>query len=209
MFLHREFSLEPYSRHYSHERNCLLDFLTVDDFGKVTVKDEYQGRLGEVLGKYNHAKDANALLKLPFTSLPDYLHMLRAVCGVLAEFRVGPSALIYLAAAVSDFFIPLTDLAEHKIQSREGPLEIKMDPVPKMLRALVKEWAPEAFVVSFKLETDPELLLAKARGALSKYGHQLVVGNILNTRKRTVTMVPADAKEYPVSLTDEQVSYWG
>ena len=34
--------------------------------------------------------------------------------------------------------------------------------VPKMLGALRQDWAPRAFVVSFKLETDDSILIAKA-----------------------------------------------
>ncbi len=33
--------------------------------------------------------------------------------------------------------------------------------VPKMLGLLGQQWAPEAFVISFKLETDESLLIAK------------------------------------------------
>jgi hypothetical protein len=38
--------------------------------------------------------------------------------------------------------------------------------VPKMLGALRSEWAPEAFLVSFKLETDISLLISKASPCL-------------------------------------------
>ena len=38
--------------------------------------------------------------------------------------------------------------------------------VPKMLRPLVKIWVPDAYIISFKLETDPKILVAKARKAL-------------------------------------------
>ena len=33
----------------------------------------------------------------------------------------------------------------------------------------MREWAPEHFAVSFKLETDDAILLKKARGAITKY----------------------------------------
>jgi len=45
--------------------------------------------------------------------------------------------------------------------------------VPKMLRPLTSIWAPHAFIVSFKLETDPELLLPKAQKALKTYNHDV------------------------------------
>ena len=40
---------------------------------------------------------------------------------------------------------------EHKIQSVNGPLQISLHLVPKMLKPLVSEWAPQAFIVSFKV----------------------------------------------------------
>lgn len=43
-----------------------------------------------------------------------------------------------------------------------------MKMVPKMMSPLVKDWAPQAFGISFKLETDPSILLDRARQALNK-----------------------------------------
>ena len=59
---------------------------------------------------------------------------------------------------------------------------------------LFVEWCPQAFVVSFKLETDPAILITKARRALENYGHSLVVANLLSTRKNTVTIVSKDTE---------------
>ena len=42
---------------------------------------------------------------------------------------------------------------------------------------------------SSQLETDPALLIPKARAALERYGHQIVIGNDLNTRKHEVVFV--------------------
>lgn len=81
---------------------------------------------------------------------------------------LGRRGLFYLAAAVSDFFLPeektvsLTCVcipdakligiqAEHKIQSGHGTLSLEMDQVPKVLRPLVQEWMPEGYIVSFKV----------------------------------------------------------
>jgi phosphopantothenate-cysteine ligase len=44
------------------------------------------------------------------------------------------------------------------------------------------DWAPQAFLVSFKLETDPSILLDKARGAIRAYGVNAVVANELHSR---------------------------
>jgi phosphopantothenate-cysteine ligase len=44
-------------------------------------------------------------------------------------------------------------------------------------------------IVSFKLETDPSLLVTKAEQALDRYGHDLVIGNLLTTRKWEVVFI--------------------
>ncbi|XP_029434509.1 phosphopantothenate--cysteine ligase isoform X2 [Rhinatrema bivittatum] len=97
--------------------------------------------------------------------------------------------MFYLAAAVSDFYIPASEMPEHKIQSSSGPLQISMKMVPKMLSPLVREWAPQAFVISFKLETDPTIITERAQRALELYRHQVVVANILETLRTHVLII--------------------
>ncbi|PYH47817.1 phosphopantothenate--cysteine ligase CAB2 [Aspergillus saccharolyticus JOP 1030-1] len=223
IFLHRQFSLLPYSRHYSHSTNCFLDFMDEDESDTennrpVVVCKEYQDQMRDVLRKYKYAKRNNLLLLLPFTTISEYLFELRSLAQLMKP--LGPNALFYLAAAVSDFFIPRDRMSEHKIQSSELPshlasgqtealsdiytgglepqpepnrskkLVIDLDPVPKFLHRLVDGWAPDgSMVVSFKLETDPNLLVYKAQTALQRYAHHLVIGNLLATRKWEVVFV--------------------
>lgn len=40
---------------------------------------------------------------------------------------------------------------EHKIQSGPPLLDVKLFQVPKMLSVIRKDWAPQAFCVSFKV----------------------------------------------------------
>ena len=61
----------------------------------------------------------------------------------------------------------------HKLQSNQGPLVLNLQQTPKLLQPLVKEWSPRAFVVSFKLETDVNIISKKARESLSKNSHQV------------------------------------
>jgi len=107
--------------------------------------------------------------------------------------------------------------SEHKIQSGKGSLSIEMDQVPKILKPMVDEWTKGGFIVSFKLETDPDLLLPKARQALERYGHQVVIGNDLHRRKFEVVFV--SKKSPPLSsgekiqqplanLSESFVEYW-
>ena len=142
------------------------------------------------------------LREIPFTTLSDYLWLLRACCEALAP--LGEHAMLYLAAAVSDFYIPASSMSEHKLQSSEGAPEVKLSLVPKMLTPLVRHWVPRAFVISFKLETDPSLLRTKARKALQTYGHRLVIANLLQTRKTEVIAVTRDSDE-KLELTKHEI----
>jgi len=82
-------------------------------------------------------------------------------------------------------------MTTHKIQSSSG-LQLDLKQVPKRLGVLTREWAPQAFVVSFKLETDAALVETKARAAIDKYGVALVVANQLQTRRDIVYLVGPD-----------------
>lgn len=158
-----------------------------------------------------NAKTDAKLLLLPFTTVNQYLWSLRSCARLLSPW--GSRALFYLAAAVSDFFIPHTRLPEHKIQSAEQSdaststsrkLVVDLDPVPKFLSRLVDSWARNAMIVSFKLETDSAILIHKASSALYRYNHQLVIGNLLQTRHREVVFVSRDEPQgHWISLRDE------
>jgi len=159
IFLHRRGSLEPFQRHLQNTN--VLDILQIKD-KQVVVGADHEKELLEVLTTYKDVSSRGALLSIPFTTLSDYLHTLQ--CAALALQPYAQSALLYLAAAVSDFYIPSTDL----------------------------------------LETDISLLIKKARKSLNNYHHQVVIGNILETRKSEVVLVtPAD--ESWIRLTDEQL----
>ena len=136
---------------------------------------------------------SNDLLKITFTTLADYFYYLKTITFALNPLK--KKAMLYLAAAVSDFYVPSANIAIHKIQSSDGPINLRFEMVPKLLRPLVKYWVPDAFVVSFKLETDENILMEKARKALKKYGHKLVIANELRSRKYKVIFVTEDNDE--------------
>jgi phosphopantothenate-cysteine ligase len=119
----------------------------------------------------------NRILYIPFTDVGEYLAILQASSMALAP--LGSRAMIYLAAAVSDFYIPPEQMSVHKIQS-DDKLDLQLSQVPKLLGHIKHEWAPDAFLVSFKLETDHDLMVPKSRRAISKYGVDLVVANELH-----------------------------
>ncbi|KAI7794793.1 phosphopantothenate--cysteine ligase [Triplophysa rosa] len=204
IFLHRHRSLYPYSRLYTGVN--VLDGLRIqsdkEEAGQVVVDQKVLPNIGMVLKRYHEVKASGLLLPVEFNTLSEYLHLLKAAAQALSS--IGSKAMFYLAAAVSDFYIPASEMPEHKIQSSNGPLQISMKMVPKMLSPLVKDWAPQAFVISFKLETDPSILLERARRALDTYRHQAVVANVLDTRRGYVVVVTKDT-QHELVLTDEEV----
>lgn len=189
IFMSRQHSQFPFTRWYSHTTNPLFDLLEEPAEGEETVQvsqAHVQGLL-PILHAYHEAKRRGRLLTVPFVTVIEYLFLLRNMSEVMAP--LGRHAMQYLAAAVSDFFVPADKLSEHKIQSDDQALTLQLEPVPKVLSSLVASWAPNAFVVSFKLETDEKLLIPKAERSLHKYGHQLVIGNLLQRRKFEVVLV--------------------
>lgn len=124
------------------------------------VRQKYKTQMLDVLRKYRRANEQKLLFLLPFTTVTSYLFLLREVAERMQV--LGNEGLFYLAAAVSDFFVPPERMVEHKIQSGDLPgneaasttgkkLEIALDPVPKFLKRLVERWAPDGMIVSFKV----------------------------------------------------------
>lgn len=79
-----------------------------------------------------------------------------------------------------------------------------LEPVPKLIHYIVNLWAPKSFIVTFKLETDPKLLMAKSKMALEIYKHQVVVANLLKDRKKEVTVVEKTGPITPISVADPE-----
>lgn len=108
--MHRQFSLQPFSRHYSHSTNPFLDFLDIEPTSDgsstpiISVTPSKRADLLEVLTMYKDVHKEGTLHTLTFVTVDDYLWLLRAVSQELSVLR--RKAMFYLAAAVSDFFLP-------------------------------------------------------------------------------------------------------
>uniref|UniRef100_A0A7M4F9J9 Uncharacterized protein n=1 Tax=Crocodylus porosus TaxID=8502 RepID=A0A7M4F9J9_CROPO len=118
-FLHRARSAFPWARALP-PAPALLDALCLRPGPSLTADLAALPGLLPALKDYHRARDQAALLPLEFTGLAEYLALLRAAARALAP--LGASAMFYLAAAVSDFYVPASEMPEHKIQSSEGPL---------------------------------------------------------------------------------------
>lgn len=126
IFLHRQFSLQPFSRHYSHSTNPFLDFLDIEPNSglsdqatsdeqnahldadtinvRISVTPNKRQDLLRVLLSYKRVQALGLLHTITFVTVNDYLWLLRALSQELATLK--RQSMFYLAAAVSDFFLP-------------------------------------------------------------------------------------------------------
>ncbi|ETW06008.1 hypothetical protein H310_03626 [Aphanomyces invadans] len=213
VFLHRPGCVMPFARHFQKSMGRdmnfqLLDHLSMAKDGRnieVSADDRVsQARCVDALKSYKQSKQLNILHPISFVSVNDYFYALKLVAMAVAPLR--ERAIFYLAAAVSDFYIPDSELVEHKIQSHatvgQG-LTLQLHNVPKLLGLLRHEWAPNAFYVSFKLETDETILKQKALSSIENYGVHLVVANELKTRFDQVWLITKDADVRLVKPDDD------
>ncbi|XP_060173212.1 phosphopantothenate--cysteine ligase 2-like isoform X2 [Lycium barbarum] len=156
IFLYRRGTCQPFCR--SLPDDPLLECFTSTDDSSIQVDSSHAEVVKRAITKNRSAVNRGFLLKLPFTTIFEYLQTI------------------------------------HKIQSGSGPLDMRLAQVPKMLYVLRNEWAPVAFCISFKLETDTDILLGKADMALKKYKMHMVVANELSTRKEEVIVVTEQEK---------------
>ncbi|KAI4375109.1 hypothetical protein MLD38_013019 [Melastoma candidum] len=190
IFLYRRGTCQPFCQ--SIPDDPFLECFEFVDKSQAKVQEQHAIAVMRAINDHRAAVENGLLLKLPFTTIFEYLQMLQMIA--LSMNKLGPYGMFYLAAAVSDFFVPWQSMAEHKIQSGSGPLDMRLVQVPKMLAVLRKEWAPLAYCISFKLETDKKILLEKADMALAKYKMHVVVANELLTRKEEVVVVTHNEK---------------
>jgi phosphopantothenate-cysteine ligase len=163
-----------------------LDLFTSDEHGHIRIeRGEDERVIAAALNAYSAALRAESLCTLSFTTLHEYLWLLRALILPLRAF--GSRAMLYSAAAVSDFYLTPERVAQDKIQSAEGALTLRLSNVPKVV-PVIKTWAPELYLVTFKLETDPKMLSPKMKGHLTRYNVDVVVGNMLHDRDQRIAI---------------------
>ncbi|KAH7433658.1 hypothetical protein KP509_07G079600 [Ceratopteris richardii] len=198
IFLYRGGTIQPFCR--SVPDDALLTCLEPDDSHGIKVRAEFYSDVEHAIRGNHEGLMSHKLLKVPYTTLFEYLQILQIIAT--AAHSLQRLAMFYLAAAVSDFYVPWESMGEHKIQSAGGSLAMQLAGVPKMISVLREGWAPNAFCVSFKLETDQTILIQKANDALRKYRVHAVVANELNTRRKKVTIVTANG-DTVIERTDQ------
>eukprot|EP01083_Nonionella_stella_P118262 353010_1 len=174
----------------------MMDRIRVMDDGRFELSVEgeaAQNKCSIAVQQYQDARSSDRILEVPFETISEYLFSLRALCEACQASGLGSRVLMVLAAAVADFYVPTDQMATHKIQSSTGALQLSLPQTPKALGVARREWCPQAVMVSFKLETDRNILLSKARGAIEKYSVHAVVANELSSRYKEVQLVTTDA----------------
>jgi len=67
-------------------------------------------------------------------------------------------------------------------------LQLNLLPSPKKLGFIKSEWNAHTFCISFKLETDIDILEKKALSAIENYKVDMVVANELHSNKYKVIL---------------------
>lgn len=150
-------------------RNASLDLDAPD------VGEEFQ-RLSHVRDSYQFARDRLHLCPIGDGSVRSYARTLREV------FEKVSVDIAFLAMAVSDYE---PDIVAGKLDSSRETLDLSLHATPKVIRS-VRDWAPSAFLVGFKLLSDVtrESLIASAISALETNRVDLTVANDLQTVQR-------------------------
>ena len=179
IFLQRDTSLQPFMSAFQQQSHKLLDeFFEQPNYEKIQADLQRKKALFQRQREY--------FLQFQFNTIQQYLCMLNVICSVINDKVERKHCVLILIAAVSDFYVET--LSEHKIQSGQS-LQLSLSPVPKMIGHLVDNVFFNHSIVSFKLETDVEILFSKAKTALKTYKHDLVIANTLQTRYDKVYLI--------------------
>lgn len=111
IFLHRQDSKLPFTKVFSkvvgsrlsHEVTTRLYAVQGDQVG-LSVDPRFQSLVVAESALCQAVLSSDCYLEVDFVTLHEYLHLLEFLAKSLAP--LGPRVLFYLAAAVSDFFIP-------------------------------------------------------------------------------------------------------
>ena len=117
IYLHRTTCEQPFARSLKKFSEGLLDNLTLQSpgyFGGTPGTTTFTAanvtpEMKLALRQHAAVAQAGTLLKLPFVTITDYLFLLRSAALALAP--AGRAGMMYLAAAVSDFYIPAQQMA--------------------------------------------------------------------------------------------------
>lgn len=185
---------------------------------------------------FRRARQSGRLTLIPFDTVAEYLYgvqVLAEVCcqvaktcrslhddesdnknnnnKTAAQTPIDLRTSFVLAAAVSDYYIPRSEMVEHKISGvdPDGRMRIAFSPVPKTLGLLAHVWAPRSNHITFKLETHEDALVEKAKKNICSYGLRFVVANMLQTYKSEARLMIAcnSVEEFDKYIKEGAIEY--
>lgn len=189
LFIHRSGSYFPY----------LHRIVKNDDPPRSLIEMSIRTDLARLASKISDTERFHAV---SFTNVFEYILLLKSAS--VASRPLGAYAFLCLAAAVSDFYVPVAAMPDHKIQSRtaDGEISLRLSHVPKSLELVKKRWNQDAFVLSFKLETDERKLDLKSRDAFAINQVDAVLANLLHTRYSEVKIFTQGGNKVEVLKTE-------
>lgn len=98
----------------------------------ISVRASEQEAMHTILSSYKLVQSLNLQLSIPFVTVFDYLFLLRGIAQVMngsdsTGTGVGRRAIYYLAAAVSDFFLPQQKMVSKSRPSRRLVFVVTVD----------------------------------------------------------------------------------
>lgn len=172
--LHAPAALLPFRREASFDPAC-------EDF------DAEVRRLARLRDRWRELAPGLEAVALPSGTVAEYSDMLRSI---ILERRPD---VVLLAMAVSDY-APVA--MEGKLSSDTPEITLRLNRLPKVIRS-VRDWAPDAYLVGFKLLSgvDPAVLIHEAAEATIINRVDMTVANdlrLLKSGQHTVHLVRND-----------------
>lgn len=154
IFLGRKGSAMPFARRFPHPDLTDANRYAMHSSGSSLIVCDT-----EAVSAWKELRSMNAadrIFPVIFVTVQQYLCSLRSIAKCCDA--MGHNVVFFLAAAVSDFYVPPSQLPEHKISSGDGKLTLTLYKVPKCLGLLRELWAPKALMISFKVSTTGDVV---------------------------------------------------
>lgn len=115
IFLHRSGSIMPFTRGIRQSiaqtnDSSFVTLLKMHSDGTIAVDcSQYNDAIKTDVFMFRSAQETNSILNLSFETVEEYLELLQLTAKELCT--IGTKACFFLAAAVSDFYIPLDQVS--------------------------------------------------------------------------------------------------
>ncbi|TMW63354.1 hypothetical protein Poli38472_002295 [Pythium oligandrum] len=204
IFVHREDSLQPFSRHFQKYigNGAFMEMLHMrgDQVVMDGLDQTQKSRFENIVTVYNESK--HRLLNIPFTSVQQYLHLLRLTTKAINV--VKSRAIAILAASVMDFHVPLPDIDAPR--KKDSNFSVSFVRVPNLIRKIRKEWCPKAFLVTFKHHLKDSEMIEAAHADLEKWGVNVVACTNRHDHPNQISLVTEQEDSIVSCAEDEDIN---